>query len=111
MTAADFWALATVMGMTVITVVTRCFFFVSTRTGSLPGWVQRGLQFAPIAALAAILVPEIVISHGQLIGTWRGARLFAVVTATAWYVWRGGLLGTIVAGMAVYLLLHLALGY
>ena len=110
MNGSDFWALITVIGMTAVTVVTRCFFFLSARAGSLPGWAQRGLQYAPIAALAAVIVPEIVMTHGQLIGTWRDARLFAVVAATAWYVWRRGLLGTIVAGMAVYLLLHLALG-
>lgn len=110
MNGSDFWALVTVIGMTAVTVVTRCFFFLSARAGSLPSWAQRGLQYAPIAALAAVIVPEIVMTHGQLIGTWQDARLFAVVAATAWYVWRRGLLGTIVAGMAVYLLLHLALG-
>ena len=111
MNGADVWAFVTVIGMTAVTVVTRCFFFLSARTGSLPGWAQRGLQYAPIAALAAVTVPEIVMTHGQLIGTWLDARLFAVVAATAWYVWRRGLLGTIVAGMTVYLPLHLALGF
>ena len=111
MNGSDFWALVTVIGMTAVTVVTRCFFFLSARTGSLPRWAQRGLQYAPIAALAAVIVPEIVMTHGQLIGTWLDARLFAVVAATAWYVWRRGLLGTIMAGMTVYLPLHLALGF
>ena len=50
-------------------------------------------------------------SNGHLIATWKDARLFAVVAATAWFVARRGLLGTIVAGMAVYLPLHLALGW
>ncbi|MDQ2736242.1 MAG: AzlD domain-containing protein [Pseudomonadota bacterium] len=111
MSNSDLWALATVIGMTAVTVLTRCFFFLSTRAGNLPGWAQRGLQYAPIAALAAVIVPEILMTHGHLIGTWRDARLFAVFAATAWYVWRRGLLGTIVAGMAVYLLLHLAFGF
>ncbi len=111
MSESEVWALVTVIGMTAVTVLTRCFFFISARAGSLPAWAQRGLQYAPIAALAAVIVPEIVMTHGQLIGTWRDARLFAVFAATAWYVWRRGLFGTIVAGMAVYLLLHLAFGF
>lgn len=111
MGAGDLWSLLTVLGMTLVTVVTRCFFFVSARSTGLPGWVQRGLQYAPIAALAAVIVPEIVMTQGHLIDTWRDARLFALAAATAWYLWRRGLLGMIVAGMPVYLPLHLGLGF
>ena len=54
-------------------------------------------------------------TQGQFISTWQDARLFAVVTGAAWFFWRKGagqaVLGTIVAGMAVYLPLHLGLGW
>ena len=39
------------------------------------------------------------------------ARLFAVAAATAWYLWRGGILGTIVSGMVVLVPLKLMLGW
>ena len=109
--SSDGWILVTIAGMTVVSVLTRSFFFLSERPWPLPGWARGGLQYAPIAALAAVIVPEIVMSDGHLIATWKDARLFAVVAATAWYAWRRGLLGTIVAGMAVYLPLHIALGW
>jgi branched-subunit amino acid transport protein len=48
---------------------------------------------------------------GHLIATWHDARIFAAIAASAWFVARRGLLGTIVVGMAVYLPLHLALGW
>ena len=35
----------------------------------------------------------------------------AVLAGVAWYYWRGGVLGTIIAGMAVYLPLHIGLGW
>ena len=66
-----------------------------------------GLRYAPLAALAAVVVPEIVMTQGELIATWQDARLFAVAAASAWYFWRRGILGTIVSGSAVMLALRL----
>ena len=104
-------ALLTVFGLALITLLTRSFFLLSDRELALPDWVQRGLRYAPLAALAAVLVPEIVMSQGHLIDTWRDARIYAVVASTAWYFWRGGILGTIVSGMAVLVPLKLLLGW
>ena len=111
MTGTDAWTVATIVGMTLVTVLTRGLFFVSARPWTLPAWLEAGFRYAPIAALAAVIVPEIVMSDGHLIATWRDARLFAVVGATAWFMARRGLLGTIGAGMAVYLPLHIGLGW
>lgn len=97
--------------MVVVTIVTRSFFFISNKPWHLPNWLQRGLHYAPIAALAAVVVPEIVMTQGHLISTWRDARLFAVAAGIAWFYWRRGILGTIVAGMAAYLPLHLGMGW
>jgi len=108
---SDLEALITIIGLTVITVVTRCFFLIPERELRLPGWVQRGLRYAPLAALAAVVVPELVMSQGQLISTWQDARLYAVPAATAYFFWRRGILGTIVVGMAVLVPLKLLLGW
>ncbi len=94
-----------------MTVLTRGFFFISAREWKLPLWAERGLQYAPIAALAAVVAPEVVMTQGQLIDTWQDARLFAAAAGVAWFFWRGGVLGTIVCGMAVFLPLRLGLGW
>lgn len=107
----DAWTLITIVALGVVTVVTRSFFLFSSRPWTLPHWAQRGLQYAPIAALAAVVVPEVVMSQGQLITTWQDARIFAAVAGAAWFFWQRGVLGTIVCGMAVYLPLRLALGW
>jgi len=113
--STDFWTLGVIIGLTVITVITRSLFFISSKPWTLPHWAQRGLQYAPIAALAAVIVPEMVMTQGQFISTWQDARLFAVAAGAGWFFWRKGagqaVLGTIVAGMAVYLPLHLGLGW
>lgn len=109
--ATDLWTIVTIVGMALLTIVTRCFFFLSSHPWPMPAWLQRGLHYAPIAALAAVIVPEMVTTQGQLISTWQDARLFAVAAGVAWYYWKRGMLGTIVAGMAVYLPLHVGLGW
>lgn len=111
----DIWTLVTIVALAGVTVLTRSFFFFSNKPWNLPKWAQRGLQYAPIAALSAVIVPEMVMTQGQFISTWQDARLFAVAAGAAWYFWRKGagqaVLGTIIAGMAVYLPLHLGLGW
>lgn len=107
----DFWTLLTILALGAITVVTRCFFFISNRPWTMPRWAQRGLQYAPIAALSAVVVPEVVMTQGQFIHTWQDARLFAALAGGLWFYWRQGVLGTIVAGMVVYLPLRIALGW
>ena len=77
----------------------------------MPDWAQRGLQYAPIAALSAVVIPEIITVQGELLGTWQDARLYAAAAGVAAYFWRRDVLVTIVAGMSVYLPLRLGLGW
>ena len=107
----DGWTVLTILGLAVVTVITRSFFFISSKPWTLPAWAQRGLHYAPIAALSAVIVPEIVMTQGQFIGTWQDARVFATLAGVAWFFRRRGVLGTILAGMAVYLPLHMGLGW
>ena len=100
-----------ILGLAVITVVSRSFFMIPEREMSMPSWLKRGLKYAPQAALTAVIAPEILMSQGQLINTFQDARLPAVLCATGYYFWRRGILGTIVVGMAVYLPLHIGWGW
>lgn len=111
----DWWTVVVIVGLTGVTVLTRSLFFWSSKPWQLPGWLQRGLHYAPIAALSAVIVPELIMSEQQLIGTLLDARLFAAA-AGAWWFFRNrdkshAVLGTIGLGMAVYLPLHLVLGW
>lgn len=108
---ADLWTIAVIVGLAVVTVITRCFFFIFDQPWSLPDWAHRALHYAPVAALVAVITPEIVMSQGHLISSWLDARLYAALAGALWYFWRGGVLGTMLAGMAVYLPLHLGLGW
>lgn len=107
----DLWMFGVIIGLSVVTVVARSFFFLSNQDWQLPHWAQRGLQYAPIAALSAVVVPEIVMSQGALITTWQDARLFAAAAGVAIYFAKRDVLLTIIGGMAVYFPLHLGLGF
>jgi branched chain amino acid efflux pump len=100
-----------IVGMGVITIVTRGFFLILDRELPMPHWAMRGLRYAPLAALAAVIAPEIVLTDGALVTTWQDARLYAVVVGTAVFLWRRSILGTIVSGTAVMLALRIGLGW
>ena len=100
-----------VLGLTLITGVTRAFFMIPDREWPLPDWLKRGLKYAPMAALAAVVAPEVFMAHGALIDTFQDARLPGVLCAAAYYFWRRGILGMIVVGMAVYMPLHIGWGW
>ena len=94
-----------------ITVVTRSFFFLSERPWQLPPWAERGMRYAPLAALAAVVLPEVLLTQGHWPQHWQDARFFAAPVAAVWAWWRKDMLTTIGVGMAIYLALKLGLGW
>lgn len=104
-------AIIAIVGLTAITVVTRGFFLLSEREWPLPVWANRGLRYAPLAALAAVIAPEILLMDGTLVDGWRSPKLFAAVAGTLYFWWRRDILGTIVVGTATMLALKLGLGW
>lgn len=109
MSAGD--ALLAIAGLTLITVLTRGFFLIPSRELPIPDWLREALRYAPLAALVAVLVPEIVMTDGHLVDTWRDARLPAALAGALVFGWRRNLLLTIVAGSAVLLAFRLGLGW
>ena len=104
-------AVIAIVGLAIITVGTRGFFLYAERELPLPGWLQQGLRYAPLAALAAVIAPEVLMTQGHLLSTLRDGRLYAVAAATAYFFWRRGILGTIVTGTAVMVALRVGLGW
>jgi branched-subunit amino acid transport protein len=100
-----------IAGLAVVTVLARGFFLGLDREIEFPAWVLQGLRYAPIAALVAVISPEIVLTNGALLATWADARIYAVAVATAYFWWRRGILGTIVSGTAVLLAMKIGFGW
>ena len=100
-----------IVGLALLTVLSRGFFLLPRREVPIPAWLREALRYAPLAALVAIVVPETLLTQGHLVTTWQDARLFAAATGALWFWWRRNLLGTILSGSAVLLALRLGLGW
>ncbi|MBQ1761590.1 MAG: AzlD domain-containing protein [Aquincola sp.] len=101
----------TIVGLGAITVITRSFFLFPDKEVPIPAWLREGLRYAPLAAMAAVVVPELLMTQGELIHTWRDARVFGALAGALYFWWRRGMLGTIVVGTSVMLALRFVLGW
>ena len=101
----------TTLGMAAITLGCRAFFLLPKEDLPMPRWLRQGLGYAPVAALAAVVAPELVMTQGHLIDTWRDARIFGALAGLGFYAWRRSLLWTIVCGTGVMLALRFGLGW
>ena len=108
------WTLLIIAGMTVITVLTRCGFFFSDRDLQLPRWLQRGLPYAPIAALTAAIAPDSVMPGGHWVLPLTSAQAWGALVTAGWCFWRRNdrqaLTVSILVGLAVYLVLRVGFG-
>jgi branched-subunit amino acid transport protein len=101
----------TTLGMAAITLLCRAFFLLPEQDLPMPKWLREGLHYAPIAALAAVVAPELVMTQGHLVDTWRDARIFGALAGLAFYAWKRSLFGTIVCGTGVMLALRFGVGW
>ena len=101
----------TSLGMAVVTLVCRSFFLIPEEDLPMPNWLREGLRYAPTAALAAVVTPELFMTQGHLIDTFRDARIYGAVAGLAFYAWKRSLFGTIVCGTGVMLALKFGLGW
>lgn len=82
------------------TTLPRAGFIVLGNRVSLPGTLQRALRYAPAAALAAIVVPDVLVVDGAIDAL--NPKLAAAIAAVAALLWRNPWL-PFIAGMAVLL--------
>jgi branched-subunit amino acid transport protein len=107
MSALEVWQ--TIALMTVATLITRSSLFLFGGSVKLPPRVQHALRYAPAAALAAIVVPDLVLTGGALNLSYMNPKLLAGIGAAVFFIATKRLLGTIVLGMALFTTLRLML--
>ncbi len=107
MSTTDIWI--TIGLLVLATFLTRSSLFLLGHAVKLPPRLQHALRYAPAAALAAIIAPDLVMSSGAISMTWMNPKLMAGLGATVFFMTTRHLLGTIVVGMALFTLLRLAL--
>lgn len=78
------WLWATFVAMALITVALRGGFIVLGEHARLPDGVQRALRYAPAAALAALIAPDVLLDAGEFdpFGPKLAAALVVVAIAS-----------------------------
>ncbi|TFW04740.1 AzlD domain-containing protein [Oxalobacteraceae bacterium OM1] len=107
MNALDTWL--TIFLLLLATLITRGSFFLIGHAVKLPPKVQHALRYAPAAAMAAIVIPDLVMTNGALDVGIANPKLLAGIGATLFFLATRHLLGTIIAGMALFTILRLTL--
>ncbi|KWR87389.1 AzlD domain-containing protein [Cupriavidus sp. IDO] len=94
-------------GMAVVTIVTRALFLMAGEHVTVPDRIQRALRYAPAAALAAIILPDLMTWNGHFTLSVSNYKLVAGISAAMFYLLTRRMVGMILVGMAVYTALRL----
>lgn len=108
---AHLWLWAAVVGLSVVTFVSRSFFLLTPASFEFPSLVRRALKYAPMAAIMAVIAPDILMQSGQVDLSFHNKALIASMVAGVVFVWQQSLLLMIVVGMLVFTALRLGLGW
>jgi len=95
-----------IAGLAAVTLGTRSFFLAFGARLALPSQVQSSLRYAPVCALIALIVPQVLETGGVLQLSIANPRLWGAAVAAAVMFKRGDMLASMSAGMAVFLLLR-----
>jgi branched-subunit amino acid transport protein len=94
----------------VITFAYRLSFILLFEKVGLPIWLRRALRFVPIAALSAIIAPEIMIQNNAIDFSLFNARLIAGLIASIAALKTRNVFATIAIGMFALWAVQMILG-
>ncbi len=98
----DWEVYLTIASLALATAITRSGFWLVGHHVPIPPRVRAALRFAPACALAAIIVPDIVMLDSQVQIDFHNHKLTAGMIATGFYLYKRDMLLTIVFGMLCY---------
>ena len=105
MSEANVWI---VIGLLMLaTIITRGSLFLLGHAVKFPPKLMHALRYAPAAALAAIVAPDLLLQGGALNLSWTNPKLMAGIVAAVFFLGTRHLLGTLVVGMAAFSLLRI----
>ncbi|WP_431275062.1 AzlD domain-containing protein [Variovorax ureilyticus] len=94
-----------ILALAGVTVLTRGVFLLPRREPRLPGWLSSGLRHAPLAALMAVVVPEVVRGQNMAASaSLHDPRWLAAAVSVAWFCWRRGVTEPVVVGSSALVL-------
>ena len=109
MTPGDWYVYGAILLRALCSVITRAGYLLIGHYLPLPEKVRRALRFAPLAALAAIIVPELLPWHGSQLPVFDPKLLAAIAGIVVFRATRNPVL-LIVSGMLTLWALRWVLG-
>jgi branched-subunit amino acid transport protein len=100
MSDVDIWLVIALLALG--TFFTRATFWLVGHHITIPKRVNEALRFAPACALAAIIVPDLIFQHDQIRFSFTNPQLVAGIVASAFFLYKRSMIGTIFLGMAAY---------
>ena len=98
----DWYIIGILIGLTVVSLITRAGYFIFGDYLPLPDSVRRALRYAPVAALTAIILPELFPWSAQDGPGLDPYKLIAAFFAVLAYWRTRSAVWLMVIGMAVY---------
>jgi branched-subunit amino acid transport protein len=88
--------------ITVATFISRSSMWLVGHHINLPKRVQEALRYAPSCALAAIILPDLLLVNEQVMFHWHNPKLIAGIMAILFFYFKRNMLLTIFFGMLVF---------
>ena len=95
-----------IAGLTLVTVGTRSSFLLIGERVSLPERIRHGLRYAPACALAALILPQLVLADQTLNLSLLNPRLDAALIAVVAMRATGSMLAAMSAGTVAFVLMR-----
>ncbi|MEY4605461.1 MAG: hypothetical protein RLY45_221 [Actinomycetota bacterium] len=105
--AGALYLTAGIVGLAVVTVLTRASFFMLPARVQLPSVVERALRYAPACALVAIIVPSVLAPSGEVSIGIDNYRMWAVAAGTLVFLRFRNMLTLMIVVMGVFTALRL----
>ena len=96
----------TIAGMTLVTVVTRSLFLLLGDRIAVPERIRHGLRYAPVCALSALILPQLVLVDKAWNISVMNPRLDAALVAIVAMLASRSMLLAMSAGMGTFVLLR-----
>jgi branched-subunit amino acid transport protein len=106
MSSIEIWI--TIIGLTLVTIITRGAFLMIGDRISLPERVQHALRYAPACALAALVAPELLLQQGHVFVSVEDFKLVGAIVAAVAMLTTRNILFTMAVGMIIFTALRLA---
>ncbi len=98
-----------ILGMAIITALTRSFFVFLGDRVKVPELVLRAIRYAPLAAIVGILAPELLLPPGAFALNeldWKLPNIWGGIAAFGVYFRTRKMFPTLLVGMAVFSLVR-----